>query len=111
MANFDIISVHHGFDDNERELMFEILERQNIDHIDLDRRLKRAKPSRDDWIFQQLFADLIPKAERNEEKWEFLKNDYKGAETVALLKEFILDQKADLELKTIVRKIENIKKN
>ena len=111
MSNFDIIAVHHGFDKDERELMFEILERENIDHHDLDCRLKRAKPGRDDWIFQQLFADLIPKAERNHEKWQFLKNDYKGTETVNLLNEFVLDQKADSELKTIVQQIENIKKN
>ena len=108
--NIEIISVHHGFSSKEKDLFFDVLERAKVCHKYIKRRLQLAKPGRDDWLFQQLFAGFIPVEERNLPKFQFIKDDFRGTETVNMFKEFVLEAEDEEKLKQIISQYEAKKK-
>lgn len=104
--NIQIVSVHHGFSSQEKDLFFDVLEQARVCYKDIKQRLKLARPGKDDWLFQQLFAGFIPEEQRNLPKFQFIKDDFRGTEIVNMLKEFVLEAEAEEELKKIINQYE-----
>ena len=105
----EIQSIYHGFTSVESELVFNLLEKNKISINQIEDLLKLERPGKNEFYYQQAVAGLIPKNEQIEAKWQFIKDDYNGTECLLLLKQFVLDEKADQELAKIVAEIEKLK--
>ena len=106
----EIIMVNHAFTSIESELVFDLLETNKITIEQIEELLELLRPGINEFYYQQAIAGLIPASERMNSKWQFIRDDYNGSECLLLLKEFVLDGKADKELATIVSEIEKLKR-
>ena len=105
----ELITIHHGFNGEESELVFKLLEESKISVQQIEELLELLRPGRNEFYYQQTVAGLIPKGERMSPKWQFLRDDYRGTECLLILKEFVWDVKADQKLAKIVAEIEKLK--
>ena len=101
--------VSHAFNSIESELVFDLLETNKITIDQIEELLELLRPGVNEFYYQQAVAGLIPENERNDPKWQFIKDDYNGNECLLLFKEFLLDKKADKELERIVAQIKKLK--
>ena len=104
----EINAIYHGFDSVESELVFNLLEKNKITIKQIEELLKLERPG-NEFYYQQAVAGLIPDTEKMTAKWQFIRDDYNGTECLLLLKEFVLDGKADQQLTKIVAEIEKVK--
>ena len=109
MSEFVIERVHHGYDEDEKEMICQLLKVNGCGADDIKNRLHLARPVKDDWILGQFVAGLIPYEERNLVQWRFLREN-PASEVRDLFKEYVLDEEADEKLAKIVNQIENLKK-
>ena len=105
----EIQSIYHGFTSAESELVVNLLKKNKISLKQIEELLKLERPGRNEFYYQQAVAGLIPENEKMDAKWQFIRDDYNGTECLLLLKEFVLDEKADQKLAKIVAEIEKLK--
>ena len=105
----EIQSIYHGFNSTESELVINLLKKNKISLKQIEELMKLERPGRNEFYYQQAVAGLIPENEKMDAKWQFIRDDYNGTECLLLLKEFVLDEKADQELAKIVAEIEKLK--
>ena len=104
----EIQSIYHGFTSAESELVVNLLKKNKISLKQIEELLKLERPGRNEFYYQQAVAGLIPENEKMDAKWQFIRDDYNGTECLLLLKEFVLDEKADQKLAKIVAEIEKL---
>ena len=104
----EIQSIYHGFTPAESELVVNLLKKNKISLKQIEELMKLERPGRNEFYYQQAVAGLIPENEKMDAKWQFIRDDYNGTECLLLLKEFVLDEKADQELAKIVAEIEKL---
>ena len=104
----EIQSIYHGFNSTESELVINLLKKNKISLKQIEELMKLERPGRNEFYYQQAVAGLIPENEKMDAKWQFIRDDYNGTECLLLLKEFVLDEKADQELAKIVAEIEKL---
>ena len=105
----EIIMIKHAFTATESELIFDLLEKNQITIQQIEELLELLRPGINEFYYQQTVAGLIPAEERMDAKWQFIRDDYNGSECLLVLKEFLLDEKADQKLAKIVAEIEKLK--
>ena len=105
----EIQSIYHGFNSTESELVINLLKKNKISLKQIEELMKLERPGRNEFYYQQAVAGLIPENEKMDAKWQFIRDDYNGTECLLLLKEFVLDEKADQKLAKIVAEIEKLK--
>ena len=106
---FFIERIHHGYDEDEKVLICQLLKVNGCGPDDIKNRLRLARPVRDDWILGQFVAGLIPYEDRNLVKWRFLREN-PPSEVRDVLREYVLDEETDEKLAKIVKQIEDLKK-
>ena len=104
----EIQSIYHGFNSAESELVINLLKKNEISFKQIEELIKLERPGRNEFYYQQAVAGLIPENEKMDAKWQFIRDDYNGTECLLLLKEFVLDEKADQKLAKIVAEIEKL---
>ena len=107
---FFIERIHHGYDDDEKNMICQLLKVNGCGPDDIKNRLRLARPVRDDWILGQFVAGLIPYEDRNLVKWRFLREN-PPSEVRDVLREYVLDEETDEKLAKIVKQIEDLKKH
>lgn len=108
-SEMEISAIYHGFNEKENELVFCLLDKNEISIEQIEEILELLKPGKNEFMYQQVIAGLIPENEKMASKWQFIRDDYHGCECLLLLKEFVLDGKADQKLAIIIDEIEKLK--
>ena len=105
----EINAIYHAFNPLESEQVINLLEKNQISTEQIEELLKLERVGKNEFYYQQAVAGLIPENEKMDAKWQFIRDDYNGTECLLLLKEFVLDEKADQKLAKIVAEIEKLK--
>ena len=105
----EINAIYHAFNTLESEQVINLLEKNQISTEQIEELLKLERVGKNEFYYQQAVAGLIPENEKMDAKWQFIRDDYTGTECLLLLKEFVLDEKADQKLAKIVAEIEKLK--